>query len=185
MKKIIKPQTFRELGKFDVAELSKLVATLPDSLWAVEDERKENDFTVFHHTQHIIFRFTPGNRDHTKFYTNPIWHVWQSRLLPLMDAITDQYEHQERVYSKIMLARLLPRQIIDRHVDGAGANLYTHKVHVPLITSPHVEFLIEEDVRHLEVGQAYEVNNIVRHGVNNPTDTARVHLIFEHFDAAA
>ena len=32
MKKIIKPQTFRELGKFDVAELSKLVATLPDSL---------------------------------------------------------------------------------------------------------------------------------------------------------
>ena len=185
MRKVTKPQTFRELGSFDVADLIKLVGTLPDSLWAVEDERKENNFSVFHHTQHIIFRFTPGNSDHTKFYTNPIWQVWQGRLQPLMDAITDQYGHKDRVYSKIMLARLLPRQVIDRHVDGAGANLYTHKVHVPLITAPEVEFLIEEEVRHLEVGQAYEVNNIVRHGVSNPTEIARVHLIFEHFDAAA
>ena len=184
MKKVTKPDTFRELGEFNVSALVDLVSSLPESLWAVEDERKENNFPVFHHTQHIIFRFTPGNRDHREFYTNPIWSVWKNRLLPLMDAITDQYEHRDRIYSKVMLARLLPRQEIDRHVDGAGANLYTHKVHVPLVSDPQVQFLIEDDVRHLEVGRAYEVNNIVRHGVRNPTDTHRIHLIFEHYDAS-
>ncbi len=185
MKKIMKPQTYRDLGKYDVAELVDLVARLPDSLWAIEDDRKENRFDVFHHTQHIIFRFPPGNRDHTEYYTNPIWAVWRERLRPLMDAITAQYAHKERRYSKIMLARLLAGCEIDQHFDGAGSNLYTHKVHVPLISGPGATFTIEGDERHLEVGRAYEVNNIVRHAARNDGDVHRVHLIFEHFDAAA
>lgn len=184
MKKVIKPKTIRELGKFEVESLVNLVGTLPDSLWAVEDERKENRFDVFHHTQHIIFRFPPGNRDRSDYYTNPIWDVWKSRLLPLMDAITKQYEHKDCEYSKVMLARLLPRQEIDPHVDGSGANLYTHKVHVPMVSDPSVKFVVKEDVRHLEVGHAYEVNNVCRHAVRNPSDIHRIHLIFEHFDAA-
>ncbi|WP_172970266.1 aspartyl/asparaginyl beta-hydroxylase domain-containing protein [Erythrobacter sp. THAF29] len=180
-----KPKTYLDLGKFEVSELSALVAKLPDSLWSIEDQRKENNFSVFHHTQHIIFRFTPGNRDHTDFYTNPIWDVWKARLLPLMDAITAQYGHVETAYSKVMLARLLSGHSIDRHVDGAGANLHTHKVHVPLISGPSATFTIEDDERHLEVGRAYEVNNIKRHSACNLEGSHRVHLIFEHYDAAA
>lgn len=185
MKKVEKPETYRDLGRYDVSELSDLVAKLPDRLWSIEDQRKENKFAVFHHTQHIIFRFPPGNRDHTDYYTNPIWRVWRDRLLPLMDAITAQYGHEERVYPKVMLARLLAGHEIDTHFDGAGSNLYTHKVHVPLISGPGALFTVKEDERHLEVGRAYEVNNIVRHAARNDGDAHRVHLIFEHFDAAA
>lgn len=183
MKHVEKPDTFRNLGRFNVDELSALVATIPDSLWTIEDERKENRFGVFHHTEHIIFRFSPGNKDPREFYSNPIWSVWQGKLLPLMDAITDQYAHKRREYSKVMLARLLAGHAIDRHVDGAGSNLLTHKVHVPLQTNKDALFTVEEDTRHLDYGHAYEVNNIVRHAAANHGTEHRVHLIFEHFDA--
>lgn len=183
MTRVNKPATYRDLGAFDVTDLAALVSSLPDSLWAIEDQRKENNFSVFHHTQHIIFRFTPGNRDHTEFYTNPIWAIWQDRLLPLMDAITAQYGNAETVYSKVMLARLLSGQSIDRHVDGAGANLHTHKVHVPLVSGPSAVFTIEGEERHLEVGRAYEVNNVARHSARNDEKFHRIHLIFEHYDA--
>lgn len=182
LKKVCKPETFRDLGPVATAELVKLVQQLPDRLWELEDERKENKFAVFHHTQHIIFRFTPGNRDPRETYTNPIWQVWRRHLLPLMDAITSQYQHRNPVYSKIMLARLLASNTIDRHVDGAGANLHTHKVHVPLITNPLALFTIDDETRHLDVGRAWEVNNIAPHAVENMGTDHRVHLIFEHFD---
>lgn len=185
MKHVEKPETYRDLGSYDVDALAALVATIPDSLWTIEDGRKENSFGVFHHTEHIIFRFSPGNQDPSKFYSNPIWSVWQSRLLPLMEAITDQYGHKCREYSKVMLARLLAGHAIDRHVDGAGSNLLTHKVHVPLQTNKYALFTIEDDTRHLAYGHAYEVNNIVRHAAVNGGSEHRVHLIFEHFDADA
>jgi len=178
-----KPETFRDLGAFDASDIAASVACLPDSLWDVEDSRKENKFSVFHHTQHIIFRFTPANEDPRNFYSNPIWLIWRDKLLPLMDGITAQYGHNRCVYSKVMLARLLAGNSIDRHVDGAGSNLLTHKIHVPLQSNPDAIFQIEDEARHLAIGRAYEVNNIVRHAVSNRGDSHRVHLIFEHFDA--
>ncbi len=84
-----------------------------------------------------------------------------------------------------MLARLLAGQEIDRHVDGTGSNLLTHETHVPLQTNPDALFTIEDDTRHLAYGNAYEVNNIVRHAAVNRGAEHRVHLIFEHFDADA
>lgn len=184
MKHVTKPDTFRDLGAVDVSGLIAKVNLLTDQFWEVEDERKENNFAVFHHTQHIIFRFTPRNGDPRLFYSNPIWSIWEKELRPLMEQITSPYQHGECEYSKVMLARLMAGNKIDRHVDGAGSNLLTHKVHVPLVTNPKALFEIEDEVRHLEVGRAYEVNNIVRHAVENLGDEARIHLIFEHFDAA-
>jgi hypothetical protein len=185
VRRVRKPKDYRDLGDFDVTELSALTKSLPDSLWEIENQRKENNFSVFHHTQHIIFRFTPRNHDPLDYYSNPIWDVWKSRLIPLMDAITEQYAHTDRRYSKVMLARLLAGGEIDMHYDGAGSNLLTHKVHVPLQTNPKALFTIENSTRHLPMGCAVEVNNIARHGVVNRGEAHRIHLIFEHFDAAA
>lgn len=184
VKKVNKPKTYRDLGKFDVTEVQNTVLRLSDRLWKIENQRKENNFSVFHHTEHIIFRFPPGNQNPLNYYSNPIWRIWEPMLLPLMDEITAPYDHKECQYSKVMLARLLAGQHIDRHVDGAGSNLLTHKMHVPIITNPNVLFTVEDDTRHLKFAHAYEVNNIVRHAASNNSDQHRVHLIFEHFDAS-
>lgn len=179
-----KPEDFRDLGPVDVAPLWAQVERLSEAVWQKEDAVKENKFSVFHHTRHIVFRFTPSNRDPRDYYSNPIWTIWQPLLLPLMEGITRQYGHTRCDYPKVMLARLAAGAVIDRHVDGAGSNLRTHKVHVPLQTNEGAVFSIGETRRHLPVGRAYEVNNIAPHGVENTGTEDRIHLIFEHFDAA-
>ena len=84
----------------------------------------------------------------------------------------------------MMLARLAKGGVIEKHVDGAGSNLLTHKIHVPLVTNEKVWFEVGSTVFHLEPGLAYELNNIRPHGVRNDGDHDRIHLIFEIMDRA-
>ena len=179
---ITKPASVRALGPVDIKPLKALVNRLTTTVWSLENERKENAFFCFHHTQHIVFRFIHQNQDATAFYSNPIWNIWQPSLLPVMTQAAATYRYLQPVYPKVMLAKLAAGHTIDRHIDGAGSNLCTHKIHVPLQTNSQVDFLINDVPYHLEAGQAYEVNNIVPHGVKNKGTEDRIHLIFELFD---
>ncbi|MCH6258789.1 aspartyl/asparaginyl beta-hydroxylase domain-containing protein [Puniceicoccaceae bacterium K14] len=179
-----KPDSIRELGPVDITELKLWVSRLSETIWNQEDERKENKFPCFHHTRHIVFRFIPSNRDPRESYANPIWHLCQGILLPLFEKAIAPYGFSQPVFPKAMLARVAAGHIIDRHVDGAGSNLKTHKIHIPLSTNPDAFFCTEKDRFHLEEGIAYEVNNIKPHGVENRGDTDRNHLIFEVYDQA-
>jgi hypothetical protein len=182
MLKVSKPENILELGAVDISSIKNLVARASEQVWNLENAYKENDFEVFHHTRHIIFRFIEGMRDHRQFYSNPIWSIWKDNLLPILNRVVAQYDFQQPVFPKVMLARLAAGAVIDRHVDGAGSNLYTHKIHIPLETNERARMLIREQSFHLKEGYAYEVNNLVPHGAENLGATDRIHLIFEVFD---
>lgn len=185
MKLVEKPNYYKNLGSVNIDRLLSLVNRMGERLWQAEDAVKENKFDVFDYTQHIVFRFTPNNADPRISYSNPSWEIFKPVLMPIMDAVTQSYGHKETGYSKVMLARLRSGHSIAPHVDGKGSNLVSHKVHIPLITNTDAMFYINGKARHLEAGQAYEVNNIVKHGADNRGSEDRIHLIFEHFDAAA
>ncbi|CAA0123018.1 Uncharacterised protein [BD1-7 clade bacterium] len=179
---VVKPKYIKELGDFDSRDMQRVYQHCSENVWKKENAVKENSFECFHHTQHIIFRFIKEMRDPRVFYSNPIWEIFKSELLPAFDSITKNYCFKNPIYPKVMLARLDAHQSIDAHTDGAGANLYTHKIHVPLKTHNDVSMQIGSKSFHLETGKAYEVNNLARHSVTNNSDEDRVHLIFEVFD---
>jgi hypothetical protein len=179
-----KPVNVRDLGPVDCNALRSRVAALSEKSWALENARKENDFEVFHHTRHIIFRFIPGNRDAEDHYETPAWLVWRSLLEPVMHAAIAPYGFVQPAFPKAMFARLAAGQHIDLHCDGAGSNLRTHKIHVPLITNAGAFYLFGQDEFHLAEGRAWEVNNIEPHGGINRGNADRIHLIFEVFDRA-
>lgn len=182
---VAKPATIRDLGPVDIAPLKALMLRLSETAWNREDARKENKFDCFHHTtKHVIFRFIKGNRDHRVHYSNPIWDIWKAILLPVMEKTIEPYGFVKPEYPKVMFARLAAGKKIAVHSDGAGSNLHTHKIHVPLITNPAAILTTNGESFHLEVGRAYEVNNIAAHGCRNQGDEDRIHLIFEIFEAA-
>lgn len=180
--KIRKPENILELGAIDISPIKNLVERTSEQVWNLENAHKENDFEVFHDTRHIVFRFIEGMRDHRKFYSNPNWAIWQGALLPLMQKVVEKYGFQKPEFPKVMLARLAAGAVIDRHKDGAGSNLYTHKIHVPIRSNEKALMFIKDEPFHLREGFAYEVNNIVSHAVENLGDEDRIHLIFEVFD---
>ena len=182
--RVEKPASVRRLGAVDVDALRAHAERLSEKVWRQEDAAKENDYFCFTHTRHIVFRFIHGNRTPLRYYSRPIWKVWQRWLLPVMARAAAPYGYAEPVYPKAMLARLAAGCGIDTHVDGEGSHPLTHRIHVPLQTSPRATLTVNGTDFHLEYGHAFEVNNLVPHGVFNGGEEDRIHFIFEVFEGA-
>lgn len=182
---IEKPQPIRALGPVDVSRLKAVVEKVSEQVWNAENSAKENAFAEFHHTRHIVFRFIEGRRDHRVSYDTQAWGAWQGLVRPVLDAIAARYGFSDPDFPKVMLARLAAGHEIDSHIDGADTNRYTHKIHVPLQTNSQAYFDLGDETHVLAEGQAYEVNNLIPHGVRNEGAADRIHLIFELYDRAA
>ena len=174
---VAKPQSVRRLGPVDVAPLRAQVARLSEKVWRRENAAKENDFFCFAHTQHIIFRFVPLDLTQICFYSRPLWNLWQRWLLPVMAQAAAPYGYDRPIYPKAMLARLAAGHGIDLHDDRGGMNPLTHKIHVPLETSPQATLTVAGTDSHLQAGYAYEVNNLASHGAFNGGTEDRIHFI--------
>lgn len=185
LSRVKKPAFVRHLTSVDIELLKAKVERLSETAWAKEDVAKPNSFPCFHHTQHILFRFIPDNRNAANFISYTNWPLWAPLLLPVIHAAIEPYNFARPVFPKVMFARLRAGGHIDLHRDGGGANLYTHKIHVPLKTNDHVLFQFDSSEFQLHAGEAYEVNNITRHGGRNDGEDLRIHLVFEVFDAPA
>jgi hypothetical protein len=183
--KVRKPAEYRPLCSVDTAELRSRLLAVGEAAWNAEDARKENKFACFKQTRHIIARFIPGNRDPEEFYSTPFWTVWRPLLEPILRQVAAEYGFTNPEFPKVMFARLEAGGVVDRHVDGAGSNLVTHKIHVPIVTHDRVWFEVDGKTFRLEEGQAYELNNLKPHAVRNEGSTDRIHLIFEVMEAAA
>ena len=183
--RVEKPDVVRYLGPVDVELLRVWVERLSEKVWQQEDSVKENNFFCFAHTRHIIFRFISGNRTPLRYYSNPTWMVWQRCLLPVMAQAAAPYGYARPIYPKVMLARVAAGRGIDLHVDAEASNPLVHKIHVPLRTDPRALLIVDDVAFHPEACHAWEINNLVPHGVFNGGDRDRIHLIFEVYEGAA
>lgn len=181
---VTKPARFREICEVDVSRLVGLVQKLSDVEWDAENATKENDFAVFSQTRHIIARFSPAAGGPEDYYSTDFWARWSDTLTPALSSVAARYDLRRPDFSKVMLARLAAGGRIDPHYDIGVSNHLTHKIHVPLITNPKVWFRVEGETFRLEVGKAYELNNVGLHAVSNEGPADRIHLIFELFDRA-
>lgn len=177
-----KTTSVRHLGKVDISSIKSDILALPQGMWEYETKKRENDFNCFHSTEHILFRFHHPTPDHTKFISKPLWNIWEQRLMPLIDEAVAPYNYSNGVIPKAMLAKLLPKSQIDRHVDRGRRNHHCHKIHIPIQTDEKVQFFIDDKPYALLEGQAYEVNNVIHHHVINDSEQSRIHFIFEYFD---
>jgi hypothetical protein len=169
----------RDLGEVPHDLLDALVfrAREADRSWVTGDRR----FAVVHQgSQHITLRFPDNYPDsHCPASYTALWADWRPVVEPVIDFVRTRYGFADAGLAKIMLSNLKAHARVPPHVDSNPSSLVPHKVHVPLITDPAVHFVIDGVRHHLEFGRAYEINNLLTHSVENGSDRARVHLIFE------
>lgn len=182
LSKVLKPQTVSLLASVDIGPLYALVSKLPESYWRRQNEVKENEYSVFHSTDHIVMRFVEPNDDPREFKAHLSWKLCESVVMPIMAEISNVLGIANPVYPKAMFARLNAHSEIDLHIDHGSSHALVHKIHVPLISHAEIQFKINDEVFFLQPKHAYEVNNLKPHGVSNPTDIDRVHFIFEVFE---
>jgi hypothetical protein len=178
-----KTYSIKFLGPVDVSGIRDDILAIPEETWALENRGKPNKFEALDATQHIVFRFVDSLKDWRLSHDRPLWPLWRERLEPVMRQATEAYGYPRGLYPRVMLARMNPGGVILPHIDASPSASWPHKIHVPIQTSPEVEFHIGPNCYHLEVGQAYEVNNLIMHSVANRSTTQRIHLIFEYCEA--
>ena len=178
----LKPKTVALLGEVDIAPALDLLEKLPASYWRTQNQSKQNNYPVFHSTDHIVMRFVDSNEDPRSFTTHLSWNLFGAVLLPVMSAVSAYLDITNPVYPKAMLARLKAQSVIDPHIDHGSSHALVHKIHVPLVSHADVEFLVGGTSSCLRPGYAYEVNNLIEHGASNATSNDRIHFVFEVFD---
>lgn len=172
----------RPLGPVDVEAIREDILAIPEAVWDRENAEKPNHFGSLNDTRHIVFRFVANFGDWRQSYDLPLWAEWRDRLAPVLQQATSPYGYARGGFPRIMLARMAPGGVIHPHVDANPSARWPHKIHVPIQTNPQVRLYVEPDEHYLEVGQAYEINNMTRHAARNEGPTDRIHLIFEYYD---
>lgn len=82
----------------------------------------------------------------------------------------------------IHVAKMKENGVILPHVDIALGFVFSHRIHIPLVTNQNVVFKIEDNNYYLSTGNVYEVNNLRLHSVsnNNKSNFERIHLILDY-----
>lgn len=168
----------RPLGVVDATQLTARVLATEDSAWYA-DNRRQDDYEVHAQTQSIILVFFTGWPEVHVSHAHG-WDAFNDVAMPVIDALVAEHYRPGGLVLRAVLARLLPGKTIDLHYDRHPSFSIAHRIHVPLLTNPGVEFRVGAERLALRPHHAFELNNKMPHSVVNRGETARVHLIFDY-----
>lgn len=165
------PGLLYKICEVDVTELEHHVKRLTDHQW-IEWDLRQHRYKVHAATESYPFIFSEyGEEPKTYNLDTEIWNT----VMPIVTKIEKLYNKKAII---VVLVKLKPGTNIRPHTDG-GWYVNTHRIHIPVITDPRIKFILDDKEYHMEPGYGYEMNNMVNHGVVNPTNIGRVHLMID------
>jgi hypothetical protein len=176
---------YRFLGSVDVTPLRDQLTALPEEAWYADTGRQEA-FAAHRLTQSIGLIFDPDMR-HERPSVRPAFDVFEAAVAPAIGAVQAFFSanppegtNGAGYVVRALLVRLDGGGSIASHRDHGHSLSRAHRIHLPVVTSPHAEFGIAGQVRHLPAGELWEVNNRKVHAVRNVGGAARIHLIIDY-----
>jgi hypothetical protein len=145
------------LGRVDCRALAERVLALDDEAWRA-DPRRQQDFDV---------------------------HAQTQSAQPVIDQIVGKRYAPGGQLLRAMVTRLGPGKRIARHKDSHPSFSIAHRIHVPLVTNPGVEFVVGPEKVPPRAGFAFELNNLMLHHVTNNGSEDRIHFIFDYAPPAS
>ncbi len=170
---------FVPLRHVDVAALATALRQHPE-IWDAEVAAQRN--AILAGRESNMARFKPGCASAHLIFSDqsaeacfefPWWAEWKHLVQPIISEILSWYgvpeaEREHRAV-RLQLARMAPGGSILKHADKGGWATGLHRVHIPVITNPDVEFLMQADASgafvpiHVAPGDVFEINNVIPH----------------------
>ena len=173
------PWNFEDFGQVEISNIQNEVMSYYDE-WLINTTRQETFET---HKETFAIELTaldyfhgigmPGDCITSKKLKNEFANTEFNQLANKVEALAG---------GKLIRAEFIslkPRSRVRTHKDRSDVLYVARRFHVPIKTNPYVTFFAGIDVRHLESGRLYELNNINYHGVRNGSDENRIHLILD------
>ena len=128
--------------------------------------------------------FMPVAREETDmgpFYTFREWHDHEAALGPVVEQALDKVRSERGVITRLALVWMTPGATIAPHVDGQPMAAKAHRLHVPLLAPPGVEYKIGGKKFTMRRGRVYDFNNRLRHSVRHRGKRPRVNLFIDYY----
>jgi hypothetical protein len=167
----------RVLGPVDHRPLKAAIEALQPEVW-LEDDIRQKSFEQHKQTQSVVMLFSNTWPDPVVEKRKGWDHFAEPANALIADILAKHYPPGGKII-RAMAAKLLSGGRIAVHKDGHPSFAAAHRIHVPLVTNPNVDFLIRGENHYLEEGVAYEVSNLDYHAVTN-RGADRIHFIFDY-----
>lgn len=128
--------------------------------------------------------FLPVAREETDLgpvYQFREWEEFRDALAPVVEQAIAPLKTERGIVTRLALVKLMPGAKILPHVDGQRMAGVAHRIHVPLICPPGVEYKIDGRKLSMKAGRAYDFNNRKRHSVRHSGKLPRVNLFIDYY----
>jgi hypothetical protein len=106
----------------------------------------------------------------------PDWQDWSAKTNRIVAKLLKFFPGCREAFR--CLTTVHPGEYVPPHVDAQPPEWIT-RIHVPLVTNPKAEFIVNDVSHHLKVGSAYKINPEQPHAIRNGGDASRIHLMFD------
>jgi len=165
------------LGPVDHQPLKDAVTGLAADVW-LEDKIRQQSFEQHKQTQSVVMLFSSTWPD-PAVEKRSGWEHFSAPANRLIEQIVVKHYPPGGRIIRAMAAKLLAGGRVNLHKDAHPSFAAAHRIHVPLVTNPDVDFVIRGKSHYLEEGVAYEVSNLDYHAVTNRGGD-RIHFIFDY-----
>lgn len=128
--------------------------------------------------------FMPIAREETDMgplYTFREWRDHEAVLGPVVEQAIDTLRTETGIITRLALVWMTPGATIAPHTDGQAMAAKAHRLHVPLLTPPGVEYKIGGKKFTMRRGHVYDFNNRQRHSVRHRGKLPRVNLFIDYY----
>ena len=171
------PMPFWSVGDVNITNLAKIISSIDEDKWK-EWSLRQTKFDVHKNTNSIPFIWNQWDVESRLFnldYMNQNSQLWEV-LKPFLSRLVNKYDG---VIVNCLFARLKAGTDIKPHKDISLNLLLVHRIHLVIITSPSVQFFIDNTPYEFPAGRIFELSNDRFHSVRNNSDRDRVHLIVD------
>lgn len=178
----------KDLGEVESSALEQAILTVEEPRWLEEQVRQKKYEEVHYNTESLILIFCDhDNWPNIDVVKGACWDVLSEHAVPLMHEIIAKHYAPGGTIIRAMAAKLKAGKTITPHTDNHPSFRHSHRIHLPITTNKKVRFMIDGRPYRFELGNAYEINNQMRHGVMNGGEEDRITFIFDYIpgDVAA
>jgi hypothetical protein len=174
----------RCLGTVDMQELSARILSQEPAAWA-EQALRQQIYEVHRDTESIVMLFCDEDWPEGEIYREAGWDKLADVAMPVIENVIETYYQPGGTLLRAMAAKLKSKGRINAHRDSLQSFKDGHRIHIPITTGPAVRYTISGKPYAFEVGNAYEINNQMKHSVLNMGNEDRISFIFDYIPPEA
>lgn len=171
---------FKFLGTIDPQPLIEAIGKIDEADWGADTFRQTVYKGIHHATQAINLIYDTDFR-HFNGTKHKYYHElnMEELLKPLMVVLEKAYG--PGYLARAVFVKLYAGKNVERHIDVGGSYALSHRVHVSLIgETDKIIYNVRDEDKTFNIGEVWELNDMVEHEVRNHSDKDRVNLILDY-----